>query len=49
MLFRSSLATREQEQLVQLLVAKVGYDGVTGKVTVNFRSTGAKELCQGTL
>jgi len=44
-----SLATREQEQLVQLLVAKVGYDGVTGKVTVNFRSTGAKELCQGTL
>ena len=42
----SSLITREQEQLIQLLVAKVGYDGRTGKVTVNFRSAGAKELCQ---
>jgi site-specific DNA recombinase len=41
----SSLITREQEQLIQLLVTKVGYDGATGKVTVNFRSTGAKELC----
>jgi len=40
------LTTREQEQLIQLLVAKVGYDGRTGKVTVNFRSAGAKELCQ---
>lgn len=43
----SSLVAREQEQLIQLLVAKVGYDGRTGKVTVNFRSAGAKELCQG--
>jgi len=43
----SSLIAREQEQLIQLLIAKVGYDGRTGKVTVNFRSTGAKELCQG--
>jgi site-specific DNA recombinase len=42
----TSLTTREQEQLIQLLVAKVGYDGRTGKVTVNFRSAGAKELCQ---
>jgi site-specific DNA recombinase len=42
----SSLIAREQEQLIQLLVAKVGYDGRTGKVTVNFRSTGAKEICQ---
>jgi site-specific DNA recombinase len=42
----SSLIAREQEQLIQLLVAKVGYDGQTGKVTVNFRSAGAKELCQ---
>ena len=42
----SSLTTKEQEQLIQLLVAKVGYDGRTGKVTVNFRSAGAKELCQ---
>ena len=44
----SSLTTREQEQLIQLLVAKVGYDGRTGKVTIKFRSTGAKELCQAT-
>jgi len=36
----SSLTMREQEQLIQLLVAKVGYDGRTGKVTVNFRSAG---------
>ena len=42
----SSLTTREQEQLIQLLVAKVGYDGRTGRVTVDFRSAGAKELCQ---
>jgi site-specific DNA recombinase len=42
----SSLIAREQEQLIHLLVAKVGYDGRTGKVTVNFRSAGAKELCQ---
>ena len=40
------LTTREQEQLIRLLVAKVGYDGRTGKVTVNFRSAGAKEICQ---
>lgn len=43
----SSLVAREQEQLIQMLVAKVGYDGRTGKVTVNFRTAGAKELCQG--
>jgi site-specific DNA recombinase len=42
----SSLTTEEQEQMIQLLVAKVGYDGRTGKVTVNFRSAGAKELCR---
>ena len=42
----SSLIAKEQEQLIQLLVAKVGFDGRTGKVTVNFRSAGAKELCQ---
>ncbi len=41
-----SLTAKEQEQLIQLLVAKVGYDGRTGKVTVNFRSAGAKEICQ---
>ena len=37
----SSLTTKEREQLIQLLVAKVGYDGRNGKVTVNFRSAGA--------
>jgi site-specific DNA recombinase len=43
----ASLTTKEQEQMIHLLVAKVGYDGRTGKVTVNFSNTGAKELCQG--
>lgn len=43
----ASLTTREQEKMIRLLVAKVGYDGRTGKVTVNFSSTGAKDLCQG--
>lgn len=43
----SSLTTKEQEQMIHLLVAKVGYDGRTGKVTVNFSNAGAKELCQG--
>ena len=46
-LILSSLIAKEQEQLIQLLVAKVGYDGRTGKVAINFRSAGAKELCQG--
>ncbi len=45
----ATLTTREQDEMVHLLVAKVVYDGVTGKVTVNFRSAGAKELCQGTI
>ena len=43
----ATLTTREQEEVVKLLVSKVVYDGVTGKVTVSFRSAGAKELCQG--
>lgn len=41
------LTTREQVRLIQMLVAKVGYDGQTGKVTVDFRSAGMKELCEG--
>lgn len=41
-----SLTTTEQEQLIQVLIAKVGYDGQTGKVTVNFRSEGARAICQ---
>ena len=43
----ASLTTKEQEQIIHLLVAKVGYDGRTGKITVNFSNQGAKELCQG--
>jgi hypothetical protein len=27
-------------------VSKVGYDGRNGKVIINFRSAGAKEICQ---
>ncbi len=42
-----SMTTKEQEPMIHLLIAKVGYDGRTGKVTVNFSNTGAKELCQG--
>jgi site-specific DNA recombinase len=42
----ASLTTKEQEQMIHLLVAKVGYDGRTGKITVNFSNRGAKELCQ---
>lgn len=41
-----SLTTNEQIRLTQMLVAKVGYDGQTGKVTVEFRSAGVKELCE---
>ncbi len=42
-----ALTTREQVRLIQMLVANVGYDGQTGKVTVDFRSGGIKELCEG--
>src|SRR5579871_2117057 len=43
----ASLTTKEQEQMIHLLIAKVGYDGRTSKVTVHFSNQGAKELCQG--
>lgn len=43
----AELTTREQVHLVQMLVAKVGYDGQSGKLTVDFRSAGIKELCEG--
>jgi hypothetical protein len=42
-----TLTTKEQEQLIRLLIAKVGYDGRSGKITINFSHEGAKELCQG--
>jgi seryl-tRNA synthetase len=43
----SSMTTKEQEQMIHLLVAKVGYDGRTSKVTVSFSNEGAREICQG--
>lgn len=43
----AKMTSKEQEKMIHLLVAKVGYDGRTGKVTVNFSNVGAKELCQG--
>ena len=44
----ASMTTHDQTRLVQLLIAKVGYDGRNGKVTVDFRSAGIKDLCDGT-
>lgn len=41
------LTTREQIRLIQMLVAKVGFDGPTGRLTVDFRSAGIRELCKG--
>jgi hypothetical protein len=41
------MTTKEQEQMIHLLVAKVGYDGRIGKVTVSFSNEGAREICQG--
>ena len=41
------LTTREQIRLIQMLVAKVGFDGQTGRLTVDFRSAGVRELCEG--
>ena len=43
----AELTTREQVRLIQMLVAKVGFDGRTGKVTVDFRSAGIRDLCNG--
>jgi site-specific DNA recombinase len=37
---------QEQSLLLRQLVEKVGYEGRTGKVTVSFKSTNVKELCQ---
>ena len=40
------LTTWEQERFIRTLVAHVKYDGVTGMVTVGFRSEGIKEICE---
>jgi site-specific DNA recombinase len=42
-----SLTIREQERLIRLLVAKVTYDGRTGKAGITFNGAGARDLCQG--
>jgi len=40
-----SLAPREQERILKLLIERVVYDGRDGAVTVTFRSSGIKALC----
>jgi len=39
------LSTSEQERFIRILVDQVRYDGRTGTVTVGFRSTAARDLC----
>jgi len=39
-----SLAPREQERLLKLLVERVDYDGSAGKVSITFHATGIKTL-----
>jgi site-specific DNA recombinase len=41
-----SLAPREQARLVQLLIEKVEYDGVNGRVAIAFYPTGIKTLAE---
>jgi site-specific DNA recombinase len=36
----------EQEQFVHTLVEQIRYEGTTGTVTVGFRSSGIRSLCQ---
>jgi site-specific DNA recombinase len=39
-----SLAPREQARLVQLLIEKVEYDGVNGRVAITFYPAGIRTL-----
>ncbi len=39
------LSTWEQERFIHTLVEQIRYDGKTGTVTLGFRSTGIKNLC----
>jgi hypothetical protein len=39
------LSTAEQERFIRTLVDQVRYDGKTGTVTLGFRSSGIKDLC----
>jgi site-specific DNA recombinase len=43
----ASLNSREQSRILHLLLDRVGYDGSTGKVSINFKSHGIKELASG--
>ena len=40
------LSTWERERFIRTLVEEVRYDGRTGTVTVGFRSSGIRELCE---
>ena len=42
------LSTWEQERFIRTLVEQVRYDGKTGTVTVGFRSSGIRDLCNWT-
>ncbi|HNY42972.1 MAG TPA: hypothetical protein PKJ41_21390, partial [Bryobacteraceae bacterium] len=42
------LSTWEQESFIRALVDQVRYDGKTGTVTLGFRSSGARNLCDWT-
>ena len=37
----------EQERFVRALISEVRYDGTNGGVTINFRSEGLRDLCEG--
>lgn len=41
-----ALAPREQSRVLELLVARVDYDGQRGKVSVTFQPTGIQSLTQ---
>jgi site-specific DNA recombinase len=43
-----SLNSREQVQIVRMLIENIVYNGKTNKVTVSFRSAGIRRMCQGT-
>jgi hypothetical protein len=42
-----SLTTTEQARAVELLVERVAYDGVAGRISLTFRPTGIRALIEG--
>lgn len=40
-----SLKSQEQIRIIRVLIDRIGYDGITGRVSVSFRSAGFKALC----